>query len=102
MVIYNVTCNISAELSDEWVSWMKTIHIPEVMETAMFEKYMFSKMITTAPDETGNTYSIQYFAKNMENYEIYIEKFAPILQAKTKEKYGDKLMAFRSLMESLV
>ena len=53
------------------------------------------------PDETGVTYSIQYFAKTLADYESYKADFGPALQIKTMQKYGDSLMAFRTLLETI-
>ena len=36
MYIYNVTVSIEKSLADEWLTWMKTIHIPEVLATGYF------------------------------------------------------------------
>jgi hypothetical protein len=35
----------------------------------------------------------------MEEYERYKQNFAPALQQKTKDKFGDQVLAFRSLLE---
>jgi hypothetical protein len=35
----------------------------------------------------------------MEDYERYRDTHAPALQAKTREKYGERVLAYRSLLE---
>jgi len=51
-------------------------------------------------DETdGPTYAIQYYAENRENYDRYLSGPAAALRNKTFEKWGDRFIAFRSLME---
>jgi len=47
-------------------------------------------------------YAIQYTANSIENYNQYKDHFGPILQAKTKEKYGDTVLAYRSLLEVIM
>ena len=101
MILYNVTINIEESLSKEWVQWMKNEHIPEVMATGKFTEYKMFKVITRQPDETGVTYSIQYFAKTMADYESYTNDFGPALKMKTMQKYGDKLAAFRTVLETV-
>ena len=32
MIIYNVTCSMEKNLADEWLHWMKSEHLPEVLE----------------------------------------------------------------------
>ena len=36
MVLYNVTINIDYAVHDEWLDWMKNVHIPDVMNTGLF------------------------------------------------------------------
>lgn len=101
MILYNVTINAEETVHHEWLDWMKKVHIPEVMATGKFTEYKILKVLTRQPDETGVTYSIQYLAKNMEDYNSYQRDHAPALQLKTMQKYGEKLMAFRTLLEVL-
>ena len=38
MIIYNVTVSIDESVKGEWLDWMKTEHIPEVMACGIFTK----------------------------------------------------------------
>ncbi|HMS66368.1 MAG TPA: DUF4286 family protein [Ignavibacteria bacterium] len=100
MILYNVTINIDESVHDEWLEWMKTKHIPEVLATGLFTGNKIYKIKSTDPEE-GNTYSIQYFLNSMEDYEKYQKDFAPELQDKHSEKYKDKFASFRTIMESV-
>jgi Domain of unknown function (DUF4286) len=46
-------------------------------------------------------YAIQYTTTSVDEYERYQRDFGPALRQKTLEKYGDKVMAFRSLLEEV-
>jgi hypothetical protein len=35
-VLYNVTVNVSDEVLSEWLQWMESTHIPEVLATGFF------------------------------------------------------------------
>jgi hypothetical protein len=59
-------------------------------------------LLTDAVDNEGVNYAIQYTANSIENYNQYKDQFGPILQAKTKEKYGDTVLAYRSLLEVIM
>ena len=96
MIIYNVTINIENDVKDEWVKWMKTIHIPEVMNTGCFVEYKICKVLVD--EEQGTTYSVQYTSKTMQEYE---RQHAPRFQKAMADKYGNKLVAFRTLLEVL-
>lgn len=97
MILYNVTISIDDSVHAEWLEWMKIEHIPDVLSTGLFIENKIYKIITD--DENENTYSIQYFLKTMENYEKYQKDFAPKLQQKHMNKYRDKFVAFRTVME---
>lgn len=100
MIIYNVTININHDAHDEWLAWMRETHIPDVMKTGLFSE---SRMLRLIGDEEsgGITYAIQYTCASMQDYETYREKFAPALQRATLEKFKDKFVAFRTLLETV-
>lgn len=102
MIVYNVTCNVGSQMAEEWLKWMQEEHIPEVMQTDCFTEYKILKLLTDADDNEGVNYAIQYTADSLEMYQQYRDKFGPILQAKTKEKYGDTVLAYRSLLEVIM
>ena len=98
MIIYNVTVKVEHEIRDEWIDWMRSIHIPDVMKTGYFEEYRFCRLLDQ--DETdGFTYAIQYLAANRKNLENYWEREAPRLQNEHTERYKDRFVAFRTLLE---
>ncbi|MBV6478784.1 MAG: hypothetical protein HGGPFJEG_01541 [Ignavibacteria bacterium] len=97
MILYNVTVNVNEEIADEWLDWMKSKHIPDVMSTRLFTDYKIYKIIT---DDEGSTFSVQYFLKSMDDYENYLKNFATALQSEHTERFRDKFAAFRTIMES--
>ena len=86
-------------MAPEWLQWMQDVHIPEVMATGCFLSYRILKVLTNATDDEGVNYSIQYDAASMADYERYRDLFAPSMQQQTRERYGDRLLAFRTLLE---
>lgn len=96
MVLYNVTVNIDASVKDEWLEWMRTVHIPEVMGTGCFVE---SRILRVEGEEQGGlTYAIAYLSPSVEQYEKYQEKFAPGLQREHSERYQGKFAAFRTIL----
>ena len=100
MIIYNVTVNISHDVHDEWLKWMKEVHIPDVMKTGIFTENRMLKLLGDE-DSGGTTYAIQYSCANMNDYERYKTDFAPALQKEVIDKYKDKFVAFRTLLETV-
>ena len=97
MYIYNVTINIDNAAHDEWLKWMLEIHIPEVMKTGCFIDSRMLKVLNV--DDEGSTYSVQYTFLNMSDMEEYKQKHAQNLQKQTMDKFKDKFVAFRTLLE---
>lgn len=96
-IIYNVTIQIEKDVAEEWLSWMKEVHIPEVMNTGMFESYQISRIIKEHPE--GVSFAVQYICQDMKTLHQYQINYAPKLQAKHTNRYKEKFVAFRTLME---
>lgn len=99
MIIYNVTVNIEDGIHLEWINWMKTVHIPDVMATGYFLENRFAKVLSTQEDEMGHTYSIQYLCNSLTDLEEYQEKCSAPLQEEHGKRYQGKFVAFRTLLE---
>lgn len=97
MYIYSVTVSIDKNVADEWVKWMKTKHIPDVMATGYFTEYKMCKVLHV--DDEGATFSMQYSFNKIEDIEKYQKLEAPRLQADMKNLYDGKYAAFRTLLE---
>ncbi len=97
MIIYNVTVNIDYDVHDEWLHWMKTVHIPEVMNTGMFLEAKIARIL--AEEEGGKSYAIQYLCESMQTYERYRDEFAPALQEAHTVRFAGKFVAFRTLLK---
>ncbi len=98
MILYNVTVKVNAEIQDEWLQWMKEIHIPDVMRTGFFTEYKLCRILER-DESDGVTYAIQYLCNSLADYETYRLKFAPALQREYSEKFKDRFVAFRTVME---
>ncbi|MBS1729412.1 MAG: DUF4286 family protein [Bacteroidetes bacterium] len=98
MLIYNVTIQPSWDIHDAWKKWMVEVHLPEMMETACFTKFHFCRLLDI-DESDGPTYTVQYFAENRKQYNEYIRHFSPVLRQKGLDLWGNKMIAFRSLMD---
>lgn len=99
MIIYSVTVNIEDSSEADWLSWMKSVHIPQVMDTDLFTDYRIMKVLTRQEDETGQTYNIQYECESMEHFEEYQKKHSQLIQKEHTDRYSGKFFAFRTLLE---
>ena len=97
MIIYNVTCNVENEILKDWLQWMLEIHIPDVMRTGFFLEANINKVISSSDD--GTTYAIAYSCESMKKLHEYQLKFSAELQRKHLERYGKKVVSFRTILE---
>ncbi len=100
MILYNVTINIDQEIEKEWIKWMKEVHIPEVMATGIFHENKFFRLLHEV-EGGGVNYSVQYFTDSLDKIHEYQEKHAKVLQEKFKNRYKDRYVVFRSLLETV-
>ncbi|MCB0504469.1 MAG: DUF4286 family protein [Cyclobacteriaceae bacterium] len=99
MILYNVTVSVDPSIANEWLKWMKTSHIPEVLATGLFDSNQLYKVLLQ--EEDSITYSVQYFTTSMARLQQYHAKYAQELQAKHVNKFGDKAVAFRTVLETV-
>ena len=97
MIIYNVTVSVEKSVKEDWLKWMQEVHIPEVMATGVFLQSQINRVMVQG--DSDNTFAIAYTCDSMKNLHQYQVNFAPELQQKHVARYGDKAVAFRTLME---
>jgi len=99
MIIYNVTVSVEESITNDWLNWMQIEHIPEVMACGIFTNAQINRVITEA--DSNNTFAIAYTCLTLKDLHQYQTKFSARLQEKHIERYGDKAVAFRTVMEVL-
>jgi len=97
MIIYNVTVSVEESISNDWLEWMKSVHIPEVMACGIFIKAQINRVFSEG--DSNYTYAIAYQCASMKDLHKYQINFAAELQKKHISRYNDKVVAFRTVME---
>jgi len=100
MMLYNITFNVDLDIEEEWLSWIKISYITNVMRTGSFQNYRLFKLLSDT-ENNGTTYALQFYAKNLDDIETYIEKHAPNIVKEHNEKFKYKQVAFMTLLESV-
>lgn len=95
MYIYNVTTNVSEEIHDKWLQWMKAKHIPEMLNTGKFSKAKMSQVMIEE-EMGGITYAVQYTTDSLETLETYYQEDAPKLRNEAMNLFKDQIVAFRT------
>lgn len=96
MILYNVTVSIDPEIGEEWLQWMRTRHIPDVMATGCFLESRISRI--HGEEEGGLTYSIMYLCQDQSKMDEYSNVHAPRLQKEHSERFTGKFAAFRTFL----
>jgi len=100
MFIYNITVKVENEILNEWMQWQKEIHIPEMIATGCFYDHRFYKLLEHE-EEDGKTFVIQFYANSKNEYNNYVENFADDLRQKSREKWKDHAIYFRTLLQNV-
>ena len=98
MLIYNVTIKVQNDIVEPWLVWLKEEHIPEMIATGCFTKAVILHLLETS-DAEGETYAVQYYTNTGEDYQRYINRHSTTLRQKGLEKWGNKFISFRTIME---
>lgn len=96
MILYNVTVSIDSQIQVDWLNWMRTKHIKDVLATGCFSECRISRI--QGEEEGGVTYSVMYVSPSQELYDRYQKEHAPQLQAEHTQRYSGQFAAFRTLL----
>ena len=97
MIIYNVTANVSDNIVEEWLSWIKENHIPRVLQTNLFISASINRIISNSDSET--TYAIAYKLESLASLQKYETQYAPILRKEYNSKFSNNAPTFITIME---
>lgn len=100
MLLYNVTVGVDKEIEQEWLQYIREKHIRNVMDTGLFLDSKIYKVLHDQ-DEDTISYSIQYFARSIEDIQQYLEVFAPVLIEEHRKKFLNRHVAFQTLLEEV-
>ncbi len=98
VILYNVTVKVETSIAPSWLQWMQEVHVPDVMQTGCFTSYRICQLLGH-DDDQGVTFAIQYECPGRLHLERYQHEFASSLQKEHAERFPDKFVAFRSLLE---
>jgi hypothetical protein len=98
VVLYNVTVKVNRAAEKEWLDYMQSKHIPDVMATGHFSSYRLSRLLDQ-PDDDDPTYIVQYECPSLHKLNHYQIHNAKALQDEHSNKFKDRFVAFRTVME---
>ena len=93
MYIYNITTNVTDEVHDKWLTWMRKTQIPAMFATGKFTKAKLVKVLVKE-EMGGVTYSTQYTCESAEKLKDFYRNHAPQLNRKMQELFNDQIVIF--------
>src|SRR5690554_5373633 len=96
MYIYNVTVSIDEDIQNEWLNWMQTEHIPEMLATGKFTSAKICRVL--AEEQGGCTYAVQYTTDSKETLMRYYSDDAEKLRSRSS-RFSGKFVAFRTELQ---
>ena len=98
MIIYNVTTKVHPAIEEAWLAWLTEEQIPSILATRCFITATVARLLEV--DETdGPTFTVQFTAESKALYNQYIEKYSARISKVSFEKWGDRFISFRSVMQ---
>jgi hypothetical protein len=97
MIIYNITFSVDESVEIDWLKWMKSEHISEMLACGIFTKVKLSRVIQQV--DSNSTFAVAYTCKSMKDLNHYQIKYAAELQQKHISRYAEKVVSFRTIME---
>ncbi|GGB94303.1 DUF4286 family protein [Dyadobacter sediminis] len=98
MILYNITVNISYQAEKDWLHYMKTIHIPEIIATGIPLECKLLRLLTEIENE-GSTYTSQLLFRTMEDFLAYQTHHQADLQERHHALFNGQYVSFRTLLE---
>ena len=94
MLTYQVKINVNESIEQEWLQWMKTVHVPDVIGTGLVKSFQILK-----PDSEECVYLFHYHFESREDYMLYQKDFAPKLKVHPMKKYPNQFTAEREIFQ---
>jgi hypothetical protein len=95
MYIYNVTTNVDETVHKQWLHWMKTKHIPDMLATGKFSVAKIN-LVLIEEEMGGTTYAVQYTTDSLETLHKYYKEDASKLRDEAQQLFKDKIVSFRT------
>jgi len=94
MITYQVKITIDPSVENEWLHWMKTVHVPDVIACGLVRTFQILK-----PTTTEHLYHFNYNFDSHGAFEKYKQEFAPELKEDVLLKYPNLFTSEREIFD---
>ena len=100
MYIFNTTYHIENRIKESFLDWLREVYIPSAMRRDELSEPQLCRVI--AGEETdGENFSLQFHVADPDRLETWYNEIGADLDLAIREKYGDRLLGFNTLLEIL-
>lgn len=92
MLTYQVKIKVDKAIEGQWLQWMKSSHVPDVIGTGLIRSFQILKSTTES-----QLYHFHYHFNSLEDYRHYEKHYAPKLKAHPQEKFPNQFESERDL-----
>lgn len=100
MIIQNITYSINKDLEQDFLNWMQSVHIQNVMTTGFPKSFKIMRLLTEL-ENGGATFSVQYNFDNLNSFEAFEIGHFDDLNYEVDKRYRGKYVFFPSLLEEI-
>jgi Domain of unknown function (DUF4286) len=101
MFFYNITVNVEQDVAEDWLQWIKTVYVPQIMRTGYFKEQKVLRLLNEIEGNTGVTYALQFECLSMGALSAYLDRVAPLLQKEHYERYAGKHVSFQTILQEV-
>lgn len=97
-MLYTVYIAIDRDRADEWLDWMRQVHVADVIDTGCFVDATLARDPDRDTDQR-TAFRVVYRALSEEAFETYQSEHAPPLQQEHTLRYDGAFDASRDVLE---
>ena len=98
MIIYNITTKVHHSIDADWRQWQQETFIPAMLATGYFSSAKWLRLLEQ-DDSEGHTYAVQFGGDDSDTYRLFLAAYGDSMSRMSTERWGDRVIAFRSLLE---
>jgi hypothetical protein len=95
-VLYCVSVEVDGEIRDDWLAWMRDVHVPDVLREPGFQRAVIHR---DAADEAR--FAIHYEVSGRDALDRYFSGAALRLRSEHEARYGGRARATRQVLETV-
>lgn len=97
-MIYEVRVTIANHRRAEYKEWIRS-HVAQILHTGCFTHATVEEVLDG--DRQTTTFVMRYACDTKQDFQQYLDTYAPKFRAKGLEKFGDTMQATRCLLEAV-